>query len=61
MHPEEFLVYDLEIITWFHGGKLKFGCLFDEETVGEDVISRDRGRSLIGGGGQYSYIRVLPY
>ena len=38
MHPEEFLEYDLEIITWFHGGKLKFGCLFDEEIVGEDVI-----------------------
>lgn len=37
-HPEEFLEYDLEIIAWIHGGKLKFGCLFDGSVVNEEVI-----------------------
>jgi FkbH-like protein/non-ribosomal peptide synthase protein (TIGR01720 family) len=37
-HPEEILEFDLEIITWIHGGHLKFGCLFDTETISETLV-----------------------
>ena len=37
-HQDEKLEFDLECIVWIHGGKLKFGCLFDENILRKDVV-----------------------
>ena len=37
-HQDEKLEFNLEFIAWIYGGSLKFGCLFDQEILGKDVV-----------------------
>ena len=37
-HQDEKLEFNLEFIAWIHGGKLKFGCLFDKNILRRDVV-----------------------
>ena len=37
-HLEEILEFDLEMISWIHGGMLKIGYLFDKELISESLV-----------------------